>query len=173
MGHFGSLPGWELKIALGSLLGIILAYFLAGNGKLLWDTSWGPFWLNSWLGARNCCGKPPGDYFGLLPGWELKIVLGSLLGTILAHFLAGNRKLLWETSWGPFWFNSWLGAGNCFGKTHGGQFGSLPGWEPEIALGGLLGTILVHFLAVRLKPWGTSKNTQGIAKPRPKGTREI
>ena len=147
MGPFGSLPGWELKIALGSLLGIILAYFLAGNGKLLWDTSWGPFWLNSWLGARNCSGKPPGDHFGLLPGWELKIALGSLLGTILAHFLAGNRKLLWETSWGPFWFNSWLGAGNCFGKTHGGQFGSLPGWEPEIALGSFLVTILAHFLA--------------------------
>ena len=112
-------------------------------------------------------------HFGSLPGWELKIALGSLLGIILAYFLAGNGKLLWDTSWGPFWLNSWLGAGNCFGKTHGGQFGSLPGWEPEIALGCLLGTILVHFLAVRLKPWGTSKNTQGIAKPRPKGTREI
>ena len=134
MGHFGSLPGWELKIALGSLLGIILAYFLAGNGKLLWDTSWGPFWLNSWLGARNCSGKPPGDYFGLLPGWELKIALGSLLGTVLAYFLAGNRKLLWETSGRLFWFKSWLGARYCFGMLPGDNFGSLAGCEIE-ALG--------------------------------------
>ena len=134
MGPFGSLPGWELKIALGSLLGTILAYFLAGNGKLLWDTSWGPFWLNSWLGARNCSGKPPGDYFGSLPGWEPKIALGNFLGTILVQFLAGSRKLLWENSWGPVWFTSWLGAGNCSGRPPGDYFGSLPGCEIE-ALG--------------------------------------
>ena len=70
MGHFGSLPGWELKIALGSLLGTIL--------------------VTSWLGTENCFGTLPGNHFGSIPGWEPEIALGSFLGTILAYFLAGS-----------------------------------------------------------------------------------
>ena len=135
------------KIALGRFLWAILAHFLAGSWKLLWEASWGSFWLTSWLGTENCFGTLPGDHFGSIPGWEPEIALGSLLGTILAYFLAGSWKLLWEASWGLFWLTSWLGTENCFGRLPGDHFGSIPGWEPEIALGKLMGASLVHFLA--------------------------
>ena len=82
------------------LLVTILPHFLAGTPNLTQASSGGPFWVNSWLGARSDS--------GVHPGWEPQVIAtnqnlyrdGSYAPgdpatepeAILACFLAGSQK---------------------------------------------------------------------------------